>query len=158
MGMIKKSPKERFWKKVEKTSSCWLWLGGLYYNGYGQFFKNPNKITAHRFAYEDIFGNIDKNLVVCHKCDNRKCVNPKHLFLGTQKDNIQDMIQKGRKVNANKKGINNGRALIDDDIVRQIRSIYKTKKISQLKLAKLFNISETQIKRIIDKQSWKHVE
>jgi hypothetical protein len=89
---------ERFWKKVNKTEDCWLWLGHL--QRYGRFkpqgIRNSPQVLAHRYSYELHFGPIPIGMNVLHKCDNPACVNPDHLFLGTQKDNVIDMMNKGR--------------------------------------------------------------
>jgi len=95
--------KDRFFSKVEKTSTCWLWKGGLT-KGYGTFAINTSRKNrvygrAHRVSWELINGPIPSDKHVLHKCDNPKCVNPKHLFLGSNMDNIQDCIQKKRKYN-----------------------------------------------------------
>jgi hypothetical protein len=149
--------KDRFFDKVKKSSKneCWEWQGGLYSNGYGQFYKKPMKITAHRFAYELQYGQISKNLVVCHKCDNRKCVNPYHLFAGTQSENLQDMIKKGRQVISCKKGSNNSRANLTEDQVLEIRKLHKT--MLNQKLADKFNIPLSTLEKIVSKTTWKHI-
>ena len=90
---------EDFWKKVDKTSNpngCWEWIASLNRpNGYGQFGFNDKIWKAHRFSAK-YFGNMDiDNLYVCHKCDNPKCVNPDHLYVGTQFDNMKDRSAKG---------------------------------------------------------------
>ena len=154
MANKKTSSSERFWSKVKKGPDCWEWIGGKYYNGYGQFFQNPNKITAHRYSYELHFGLIPRDLVVCHRCDNRSCVRPGHLFVGTQKDNIQDMQQKGRKVNADTRGVKNGRAKVNREEVNEIRRL-RTLGLTIEQLANSFNISETQTSRIVKGESWK---
>ena len=161
MGMKKTPASDRFWKKVDVKSKdeCWEWTGSKYYNGYGQFFENPNKITAHRFSYELANGKInDKKLLVCHKCDNRGCVNPNHLFLGTHKENLQDMYNKGRQNNPSPIGEKNPNVVVTEKEVKQIRKIYAKGGISYKKLGEKFGISETQTTRIVKKESWKHVK
>ncbi len=82
---------------INKDNGCWEWTGKINSNGYGQINLGKNNIvSASRFSWIYHFGEIEDNLYVLHKCDNRKCVNPDHLFLGTQKDNIQDCYNKNR--------------------------------------------------------------
>lgn len=158
---MKRDAADRFWEKVEYPSTtdndCWTWTGSKYKNGYGQFFKNPEKITAHRFAYELRNGPIDRDLVVCHTCDNRACVNPLHLFLGTQKENLQDMTNKGRRVNADTSGIKNGRAKVTEAEVDKIRELYNNTEMGARVIGEMFGISETQAFRIIKKESWRKI-
>lgn len=88
-----------FWKRVKvgTANECWPWLAWIQTNGYGKFCEaHSNYHLPHRYAYALKHGEIPKGLLVCHKCDNRKCCNPDHLFLGTHKDNTQDSISKGR--------------------------------------------------------------
>lgn len=103
---IKQSDLNRFWERVNKSTGeneCWEWKGyikprtGIWDGAYGEFSFNSKHVRAHRFSYYLHFGEFDPKLLVCHKCDNTKCVNPNHLFLGTYLDNNRDTVNKGRR-------------------------------------------------------------
>ena len=89
--------KEKFWKNITKREGCWEWP--THRNGYGSFRIGAKNYLAHRIAYELTYGKIPKGKLICHHCDNCRCVRPDHLFLGTQKDNIADAMSKGRMSN-----------------------------------------------------------
>ena len=94
--LAKASPEELFWKRVAKTPTCWLWTGYKTKGGYGLLTVNSKSYTAQRFSWILHNGPIPFGLDVLHKCDNPPCVNPDHLFLGTQQDNVVDSVNKGR--------------------------------------------------------------
>lgn len=88
---------DRFWSWVDKKSEheCWEWTGCLRTTGYGQFNPIPHKpMPASRFIMEHLLGKLSSKMFVCHHCDNKKCVNPKHLFIGTHQDNMDDLVKK----------------------------------------------------------------
>lgn len=89
---------DRFWAKVEKTPTCWLWTASGH-GGYGKFYvaRDRPRVRAHRFSWELEHGPIPEGLDVLHECDTPPCVRPSHLFLGTDEDNVRDMIEKGRQ-------------------------------------------------------------
>lgn len=92
-----KTPIERFWLHVKKTDGCWLWTGHRDYHSYGRFRTGKGtRMFAHRFAWELLRDKIPAGMIICHRCDNPSCVNPEHLFVGTNADNTRDMFQKNR--------------------------------------------------------------
>lgn len=85
-----------FWIKTINLGTCLIWTGAKSSSGYGNIKRNKKSVLAHRQAYEYMNGTIEKNIKVLHRCDNKLCINPDHLFLGTQKDNVIDCINKKR--------------------------------------------------------------
>lgn len=152
--MIERTTLERFEEKVEfiPFSTCHWWLGYLDRDGYGEFRIDKKNKSAHRFAYDLYKKEIPKGMCVCHKCDNPSCVNPDHLFLGTQKENIADKVSKGRQAF----GANQGSAKLDDDKVSEIKRMISSGE-NQTATAKVFGVSQATIWRIINRQTWKHV-
>lgn len=143
---------ERFLSFVKKSDSCWIWNGCISVWGYGFFGLNGKNAAAHRVSYQIFVGDIPKGMLVLHQCDNRACVNPAHLFLGTQKDNMQDMKSKGRHLHGSK----SPRALLTDEQVAEIKA---TPKIygSGVYLANKFNISTSQVSNIRAGKQWIHL-
>jgi hypothetical protein len=91
---------QKFWAKVQWTPTCWLWRGALSRAGYGNVSRRGRTTTAHRLAYERLVGPVPEGLYVCHRCDNPCCVNPWHLFVGTNSDNLYDAARKSKVVQA----------------------------------------------------------
>ena len=110
-------------------------------------------MLAHRASYELYIGKIPKGMLVCHKCDNPRCVNPEHLFLGTHSDNSRDMSQKNRGVNGEK----SANSKLTSNQVMEIRFAGKLKNIKQKDIAKIFSVSERAVNKIINNKAWKHL-
>jgi len=151
--------KGRFWSKVNKntTNGCWEWTASLDGKGYGQItIKKGLLKRAHRVAWELIRGSIPKGQLLCHRCDNKKCVNPDHLFLGTQRDNVQDMDSKGRRVNTPHYGEQHGMAKLTNAQVKRIKEFLAVG-VEGVELASLFKISVSTISHIKRRRQWKTV-
>lgn len=139
--------KKRFWNKVKKGDDCWEWVGAKLRGGYGSFRVNrKNTIQAHRFSYQINKGNISKGLYVLHTCDNPSCVNPKHLWCGTQLENMKDCYNKGRVA----KGEKAWNCKLKQTQVEEIKRKYSKGNITQRKLAQQYNIDPSHISRIVN--------
>ena len=145
---------ERFFSKIEKKSSeeCWCWTGLKNTKGYGQITINSKKYIAHRVSWVLYNGAIPEGLLVCHTCDNRLCLNPMHLFLGTNKDNMRDMVEKGRSGAGEKHG---NHKLTEKEVI-EIREKYIPYKYTQSKLAKEYCVTQAAIYYILKYINWPH--
>lgn len=148
---------ERFWEKVAKggPGECWPWTANCDRDGYGRMSVKGKQARAHRISYQINRGPIPNGLNVLHKCDNPRCVNPKHLFLGTNGDNMADKTRKGRA--ARVCGERNGGALLSEKDVLTIRSRHK-KGETQISIAKDFDVSRRCIGRIVTYDRWAHIQ
>lgn len=148
----RRSIEEKFWSKVDKNgpNGCWVWTGTKKDNGYGAIGEHQ---TAHRVSYELHYGAISQGFHVCHKCDNRACVNPEHLFLGTNLDNIQDRVKKHRSAC----GEHHGCHRLNEDQIRQIRYLHDVVNMKHKQLAQIFGVGQDQITRIVNRDLWKHI-
>lgn len=146
------SPEERFKLSYKiRDDGCWLWAIHCDSKGYGVMGINNKKIMAHRFSYELYVGKIPEKMVVCHKCDNPSCVNPDHLWVGTQRDNIIDMVKKGRSKHPI--GEKNHLTKLSRDEVINIKCSLLNN-VSGNKLAKKYGVTRTSIYKIKNGVSW----
>lgn len=142
---------DRFWAKVDKTEHCWLWTGGTAGNrrNYGSLYWRGTNRRAHRVSYEMEYGPIPEGLYVCHRCDTPECVRPSHLYLGTQRENIQDMIDKSRR--ASQQAEKNSQAKLHWADIQEIRASTER----QQDIARRFGISQQQVSKIMTGRNWR---
>lgn len=164
--MIKYTAKyvNRFWSNIAITANdnlCWEWQRSTDKDGYGQFyFGNEtgwHRGLSHRGAWEMLIGEIPAGLKVLHKCDNPKCCNPKHLFIGTSQDNTLDMFAKGRGYIPAPKGERNSHCKLTESQVLEIRKQFTIGESSFKELAHTMNVSPATISSIVKRRTWKHI-
>lgn len=154
----------RFWARVERSDDCWLWTGKRMWQGYGMVWDGRTR-RAHRVAYELENGRIPAGMLVLHSCDNPPCVKPAHLFLGTQQDNMDDKVAKGRAATGDRNGAHthpetrargerHWAARLTWESVRAMRAAAGAGE-SGASLARRFGISGSSIHRILTGQNWK---
>lgn len=154
--------KERFWSKTRVNndhewngSNCIDWTALKYSFGYGRHYMNKKQVMAHRASFELFVGEIPSGLCVCHRCDRPECVNPAHLFLGTNKQNSEDRVQKGRQA----KGSKNGRSVLTEDIVRTIRKfLERHPEGSKRFVGEWFGVSDVMVGKISRRTAWRDVK
>lgn len=188
---------ERFWSRVDRSDSCWLWTGKISTNGYGRISHNNRQQSSHRLAWEMVAGSIPSGMKVCHDCpsgDNRACVRndepgiyvingvarPRfgHLWLGTQAENLADMVNKGRSATGDRNGSrthpervrrgpmptgsilrgerrHNAKTTADDVVAIRVR--YAAGGITQEQLGFEYGLSRRQVSGIVNRTEWRHV-
>ena len=168
-----------FWNRVAKSDGCWEWTGALggFKARYGVMGRNGRQCYAHRYSYELHQGPIPAGLLVCHKCDNPRCVRPDHLFLGTSKQNTQDAVSKGRMASGTKAGpfmrrtppptdyvvrspysvrfgaLNNNTRLTEDQVIA-IRRAAATNTVTYTALAKQYGVDRATIRSAVFRETW----
>ena len=175
----------RFWSKIDRSggpATCWNWISSTFDSGYGQFKVGERNLRSHRVAWEITRGAIPCGLFVLHHCDNRRCCNPAHLWLGTHKENMADMQQKNRAAS----GDNNGSRLHPERLVRgdahparrtvgwsqgerngearlcvadviAIRARYAVGGITMQALGSEYGVDKQTIHRVVRRKGWRHV-
>jgi hypothetical protein len=150
---------QRFLQYVEKTDDCWLWTGAIRNRkikrgGYGVFYIDGKNLISSRVAYELWIAPIDEGMKVRHKCDNRKCVNPDHLEIGTHQDNMDDMKSRGRQSKQN--GENHGNHKLTNDDIFEMK-ILNGFGFTNVEIAKRFSISDGMVCMILKGKRWGHI-
>ncbi len=164
--------RRKFFEKIKfgKLTECWIWSGEMDLQGYGRFALNEKRISvngirkrpkgvtryAHRISFELFKHKIPDGLCVCHHCDNRICVNPDHLFVGTRVENNEDMFRKKRHRTVASLGEAHGMAKLTQKQVLKIRNARKNGE-KRINLAKRFNVTPDCITRITTNRNWKHL-
>lgn len=154
-----RTPREILFRHVDITPGCWEWTGARKKEGYGAtgYRLAPGKrrlVHAHKLSWEIHFGPVPVGIQVCHRCDNPPCVNPDHLFLGTQADNIADMIAKGRHVAV--RGAASPHAKLTEEAVSSIRKL-RAQGVTLQELAEMYGVALQNISMAANRKSWRHL-
>jgi hypothetical protein len=155
-------PEGSFWEKVDRTGgedACWIWMRCVDTNGYGALKVWSKKVTAHRYSYELAYGLVPEGLEVCHRCNQRLCVNPRHLYAGTRQQNVADMIAAGTsglRPPPVKQGVDHPYATLTE---AEVLDIYQRawSGESQIQIAREYGVSKYTVSDIKHGKSWQHL-
>ena len=154
---IRKSTFERFLEKINKddpsSNGCWFYNNGKDRDGYGMISINDHPRKAHQISYMTFKGPIEKDKHVCHSCDNPSCINPVHLFLGTNKENMRDKINKGRD---RVRGEQNVKSILTDELVKQI--LLEKDHLTIAEIARKHGLSWEHASAVIKRKIWRHID
>ena len=141
---------ERFWEKVDKTEQCWIWKGYRTWSGYGRFSLLGRPVSATRISWAMAHGTIPIGMFVCHSCDNPPCVRPDHLFLGNQKDNMQDALKKNRvSLPPHSYGLSHHNGKLSNEQVMAIRNEYIPKVVTCKMLGLKYGVAIPTVYQVI---------
>lgn len=143
---------EDFWSRVRKSDGCWEWQGSIIGNGYGVVRVDRKQVYAHRYAYELTHGTIPAGRLICHHCDNPRCVRPDHIYAGTHADNMRDALERGRHGYKTHPGEESGNAVLTDDQVIEARLSSEP----ATWLARRWGVSETAVEQA-RRKGWTHL-
>jgi hypothetical protein len=149
------TPEGRFWRSVARRGDeeCWQWSGSRGPGGYGIFHHDGRSTLAHRFSFA-LAAALSDEMCVCHHCDNRLCVNPGHLFLGTHEDNMRDMAAKGRGRGPGLKGRRNPAFKLEPQDAAAIRSEYACGGVSQAEVGRKYGVSSQTVSLVVRGEHW----
>lgn len=153
---------ERFWVNVDKNGPiqkpelgpCWIWLDRIVGGGYGQFYSGIRPVSAHRLSFEMEFGPIPSGKLVLHSCDLRNCVNPAHLWIGSQSQNMLDMVSKGRSNHP--KGARHRKAKLSEENVLTIRAEHLSG-VTCGEISKKYGVTSSAVWQIVNGKTWKSI-
>lgn len=146
---------DKFYSRIEfrDNSDCWWWTGPKTPSGYGCFApKHKVMYSTHRLAWEINKGPIPTGMHICHICDNPPCVNPDHLFIGTNQDNVNDRVAKGRQ----QRGQSHGQSILTEDHITQIRALVHYG-VKQTTLARMFGVKRSTVNEAVLYHTWRHI-
>ena len=162
---------QRFWARVDKSGGCWIYKGRSDPGAYGHFKINNKNLLTHRLSWAIHRGSIPKGIFVCHDCpggDNKRCVNPDHLWLGTRQDNIADAIQKGQTATGDRNGsrvhpeaiLRGGahpRSKLTDELVVEMRRLHAGGGVTYKELGIKFGVCAPMAWEIVKRKNWLHI-